>query len=45
MNIEDCKIGTRVVCLNDSGGVIPSGSWGTIVEEDSVCPYISWDDN
>ena len=44
MNIEDCKIGTRVVCLNDSEGVIPSGSWGTIVEEDSVCPYISWDD-
>ena len=45
MNIEDCKIGTRVVCLNDSEGVIPSGSWGTVVEEYSECPYISWDDN
>ena len=44
MNIEDVKVGTRVVCLNDSECVIPSGSWGTIVEEDSVCPYISWDD-
>lgn len=45
MDIEDCKIGTRVVCLNDSEGVIPSGSWGTVVEEYSECPYISWDDN
>ena len=45
MNIEDCKIGTRVVCLSDSEGVIPSGSWGTVVEEYSECPYISWDDN
>ena len=45
MNIEDVKVGTRVVCLNDSEGVIPSGSWGTVVEEYSECPYISWDDN
>ena len=45
MNIEDCKIGTRVVCLSDSEGVIPSGSWGTVVEDYSECPYISWDDN
>ena len=45
MNIEDVKVGTRVVCLNDSDGVIPTGSWGTIVEDCSECPYISWDDN
>lgn len=45
MNIEDVKVGTRVVCLNDSEGVIPTGSWGTVVEEYSECPYISWDDN
>ena len=45
MNIEDVKVGTRVVCLNDSEGVIPSGSWGTVVEDYSECPYISWDDN
>ena len=45
MDIKDCKVGTRVVCLYDSECVIPSGSWGTIVEEDSECPYISWDDN
>ena len=45
MNIEDVKVGTRVVCLNDSEGVIPTGSWGTIVEDCSECPYISWDDN
>ena len=45
MNIEDVKVGTRVVCLNDSEGVIPTGSWGTVVEDCSECPYISWDDN
>ena len=45
MNIEDVKVGTRVVCLNDSEGVIPTGSWGTIVEDYSEYPYISWDDN
>ena len=45
MNIEDVKVGTRVVCLSDSEGVIPTGSWGTIVEDCSECPYISWDDN
>ena len=45
MNIEDVKVGTRVVCLSDSECVIPSGSWGTVVEDYSECPYISWDDN
>ena len=45
MNIEDVKVGTRVVCLNDSEGVIPTGSWGTIVGEHSDCAHISWDDN
>ena len=43
MNIEDCKIGTRVVCLSDSEGVIPTGVLGTIIQDNEDCPYISWD--
>ena len=43
MNIEDCKIGTRVVCLNDSSGVIPKGAFGIVIEDNNYCPYISWD--
>ena len=43
MNIEDVKVGTRVVCLNDSSGVIPTGALGTIIQDKHYCPYISWD--
>ena len=45
MNIEDVKVGTRVVCLNDSFGVIPKGAFGIVIEDDDDCPYISWDVN
>ena len=43
MNIEDVKVGTRVVCLNDNTGVIPTGALGTIIQDNNYCPYISWD--
>ena len=45
MNIEDVKVGTRVVCLNDSFGVVPTGAFGIVIEDDDDCPYISWDVN
>ena len=44
MDIKDCKIGTRVICINDEGGNIPSGSLGTIIEDDKTCPYVTWDE-
>ena len=44
MDIKDCKIGTRVVCINDEGGNIPSGSLGTIIENDNTYPYVAWDE-
>ena len=43
MNIEDCKIGTLVTCLDDNTGVIPTGALGTIIQDNNYCPYISWD--
>ena len=43
MNIEDVKIGTRVTCLDDGAGVIPTGALGTIIQDNNDCPYISWD--
>ena len=43
MNIEDCKIGTRVVCLNDSFGVIPKGAFGIVIEDGEDCPCVSWE--
>ena len=45
MNIEDVKIGTRVTCLDDDTGVIPTGALGTIIGGNDDCPYISWDVN
>ena len=45
MNIEDVKVGTRVTCLDDDAGVIPTGALGTIIQDDDDCPYISWDVN
>ena len=43
MNIEDCKIGTRVVCLNASSGVIPKGAFGIVIEDGDDCPSVSWE--
>ena len=43
MNIEDVKIGTRVVCLNDSSGVIPKGAFGIVIEDGEECPCVSWE--
>ena len=43
MNIEDVKVGTRVICLDDNTGVIPTGALGTIIQDNNYCPYISWD--
>lgn len=44
MDIKDCKIGTRVVCINDEDANIPSGSLGTIIEDSKYCPYVAWDE-
>ena len=43
MNIEDVKVGTRVVCLNDSFGVIPKGAFGIVIEDGEDCPCVSWE--
>jgi hypothetical protein len=43
MNIKDVKVGTRVICLDDNTGVIPTGALGTIIQDNNYCPYISWD--
>ena len=43
MNIEDVKVGTRVTCLDDGTGVIPTGALGTIIQDNNYYPYISWD--
>ena len=43
MNIEDVKVGTRVVCLNDSYGVIPKGAFGIVIEDGADCPCVSWE--
>lgn len=46
MDIKDCKIGTRVVCINpDCETVIPIGAVGTIIENDSTIPWVSFDNN
>ena len=43
MKIEDVKVGTRVVCLNDSSGVIPKGAFGIVIEDGDDCPNVSWE--
>ena len=43
MNIEDVKVGTRVVCLNGSSGVIPKGAVGIVIEDGDDCPSVSWE--
>ena len=46
MDIKDCKIGTRVVCINpDNDSVIPLGAVGTIIEDDTTIPWVSFDEN
>ena len=46
MNIKDCKIGTRVVCINpDCETLIPVGAVGTIIEDDTTIPWVSFDEN
>ena len=44
MYIKDCKIGTRVICV-DSIGIIPVGAVGIIIEDGSDCPFVSWDEH
>ena len=45
MKIEDCKIGTRVICTNpDYDNVIPVGVVGTIIDSYSTIPWVSFDD-
>lgn len=46
MDIKDCKIGTRVVCANpDYDNVIPVGAVGTIIENGTSIPWVSFDEN
>ena len=44
MDIKDCKIGTRVVCLKDEAGNIPMGTLGTIIENNINFPFVAWDE-
>ena len=44
MDIKDCRIGTRVVCVNDEGCNIPTGAVGTIIENNTTCPFVAWDE-
>lgn len=45
MDIKDCKVGTRVVCVECEDGVIPVGAVGTIIENDSIIPWVSFDED
>lgn len=45
MDIKDCKFGTRVVCIKNDEGAIPVGAVGTIIENDSTIPWVSFDNN
>lgn len=44
MDIKDCKIGTRVVCLKDEACNIPMGTLGTIIENNTNSPFVAWDE-
>ena len=45
MDIKDCKVRTRVVCINpDYDNVIPVGAVGTVIENGSTIPWVSFDD-
>ena len=45
MDIKDCKVGTRVVCINDERCSIPTGALGTIIENNSRLPIVSFDED
>lgn len=45
MNIEDVKVGTRVVCVECKDDVIPVGAVGTVIENDTTIPWVSFDEN
>ena len=45
VDIKDCKIGARVVCVECENNVIPVGAVGTIIENDSIIPWVSFDTN
>ena len=44
MDIKDVVKGKRVKVLSDSSGVIPVGAVGTIIENGSIIPWVSFDD-
>ena len=44
MDIKDCKVGARVICINpDYDNVIPVGAVGTVIENGSTIPWVSFD--
>ena len=44
MDIKDCELGTRVICIDpDYDNVIPVGAVGTIIENGSTIPWVSFD--
>ena len=44
MDIKDVVKGKRVKVLSDSSGIIPVGAVGTIIENGSTIPWVSFDD-
>ena len=44
MNIKDCKTGTRVVCVECDDDAVPVGAVGTIIENDTPIPWVSFDE-
>ena len=45
MDIKDVVMGKRVKALSDSSGIIPVGAVGTIIENGSTIPWVSFDTN
>lgn len=43
MDIKDCKVGTRVVCVACEDEIIPIGAVGTIIENNTTIPWVSFD--
>ena len=44
MEIEDIVKGKRVKVIDDSSGVIPIGSKGTLIQSFDSAPYVSFDE-
>lgn len=44
MDIKDVVKGKRIKVLSDSSGIIPVGAVGTIIENNSTIPWVSFDD-